>query len=127
MKFSNQKVSTDWRNICRSNNYLWIKEMFSLQIEELSAFRSESGTSIHFTDQRIFYRSKNYLHIIQISSDWLTICRLKNFICSLNKICGLKIYLQIEFNLWINELSVDWKTICRSKKYLLQCRPKNYT
>lgn len=136
--------SSIWRwkkySICKSKNYLQIKELFAHQ-NVICRLKSYLQIEKLFAEQQIIYRlkkyltcrSKNYLQIKKLSVDQGNACRSKKyFICSSKNysICKSKNYQQTKqlstlsrnYVLikapaadWRIIFQSDWRTICRLK------------
>lgn len=139
--------SSIWRwkkySICKSKNYLQIKELFAHQ-NVICRLKSYLQIEKLFAEQQIIYRlkkyltcrSKNYLQIKKLFVDQGNVCRSKKyFICSSKKysICKSKNYQQTKQSSalsrnyvlikapaadWRIIFQSDWRTICRLKAYL---------
>ena len=73
-----EKVFVNWKNICRSKNYLQIKDLSSDWINVFCRFKSYlqiKEVSICYADQKTIRRLKNYQHIKVRSADISSICR----------------------------------------------------
>ena len=116
-------LSSDWRNvpsdeqiiICRLKNYLQIeellqiKEVFKMQIEELS---TDHWRAIFRSKRYLICKSKNYVQIEELSANQMIIDKL-------SIICWWKMFSIYRSNnyLQIKKLSADQRNICWLKKY----------
>ena len=153
--------SADQRSICKLNNYLQMKELYEgwrtigrlkkcLQVKEVFNLQVQEVSDQISANRRTIYRSKNCLETERLLhwqiEEWsadqksiqsagpINICGSKNYLqiqvwsvdwrsiwsADWRTICRLKNCLQIEevFDLQIEELSADWGIICRWKNRL---------